>query len=400
MKKLDLILIDSFQEEYYKYCPFLSDLRKKYFSADLMPIIGYQQQLASLFSGKWPQEIDVWNTFKFSPKTSIFKWINPFSFLKIFDNKLPKYFIDFISYFFVGISDMIAARIPIRVMSKFDIILRKPIISRDCLKASTIFDLFRNNKINFSYFKGGLEYTHKSNKFLLNLRHLISRSDCYTLNAVSKDSTDFKFIYLMELDCITHKFGINSLQVRNKLKEIDNLLKKYLEKSNRPFIIISDHGMVRVDGTIDIASRINSLGLVLGKDYLVFFESVIARFWFFNDEAKEKIINELKKIKEGHILDRKEKQEFGIDFRDNKFGDLFFVLEPGKVIIPNYYQIKGGVKAMHGYLPQFNKGVFLTSLEINNKQVRTVDFIDIAPIIADFFNLSKISSKGNLFGQR
>lgn len=386
-KKLDLILIDSFQNEYYQYCPFLSQLKQDNFSADLLPIIGYQQQLASLFTGKYPQEVDVWNTFWLSSRGSIFNWTRLFSFAKFLDRRLFKYFIDFLSYFFAGINDMSPILIPIEIMSRFDIIMRRPITYADCLRHPTIFDLLRNNNIKFSYFKGGIKHTDQSGRFLSNLSHLISRSDSHCIESALNDSADFKFIYLAELDHVVHKYGVDSLQVEEKLKELDSLIEKYIEESRRPFIIISDHGMIKVKQKTDILSRLGKTGLVMGRDYLVFLESVIARFWFFNDEARAKIINELENIKEGHILSESEKQEFGINFKDNKFGDLFFILEPGYVIIPNYYQSKTKPEAMHGYLPQFNKGIFLTNLKID-KQIGTINFVDVIPIVADFLGFS------------
>ena len=386
MRKLDLILIDSFQKDYYQYCPFLSRLKRDNFSADLTPLIGYQQQLASLFSGKWPQEIEVWNTFCLSSQESIFGWTRALSLIRFLDRGLFKYFIDFLSYFLAGVNDMSPVLIPIGIMARFDIIMRRPITSINCLKHPAIFDLLRKNKISFSYFKGGIKHTEKSGRFLANLSHLISRSDSRCLKSALKDSADFKFIYLTELDHVAHQYGIDSSRIKEKLEELDSLMEKYIKESGRPFIIISDHGMIKVKQKTDILSRIEKTGLVLGRDYLVFLESVMARFWFFNDEAHSKITNELKNIKEGHILEENEKREFGINFKDNKFGDLFFILEPGYVIIPNYYQVKIKPRAMHGYLPRFNKGIFLTNLELG-KQIRDINFIDVIPIAADFFGL-------------
>ena len=395
--KLDLILIDAFDEKYYEYCPFLSRLKKDNFSFDLTPIIGYQRHLASLFSGSWPKDINVWNTFRFSPQTSIFKWTLPFSFFKIFDYKFIKYFIDLISYLAAGVSDMMPVQIPIKIMNKFDIVLREPITALNSSVKPNFFNLLREHQISFSYFKGGLKYANKDSnkKFLANLIHLISRSDKRTIKNALKDNSDFKFIYLMELDGLTHGSGVDSLETKNKLKEIDRLLEGYFKKSNRPFVIISDHGVVEVKDTIDIISEIDSLGFVLGRDYLVFLESVIAVFWFFNQKAEEKIISALKEIKGGHILEKNEKREFGIDFKDRQFGDLHFLLEPGKIIKPDYYRAKNTAKAMHGYSPNAYKGIFLTNLKIN-KQVETINFIDIIPTIADFFGLGKIGQGRNL----
>lgn len=398
MKKLDLILIDSFQEEYYKYCPFLSQLRKDNFSDDLLPIIGYQQHLASLFSGCWPQEINVWNTFKYSPKTSIFKWIRPFSFLSILDYKLFKYFIDFVSYLSAGINDMMSIQIPVKIISNFDIVLRQPITAQNSLVKPNIFNSLRENQTSFAYFKGGLKYDNndKGKQFLSNLVHLISRSDKQTIKNALRDTSDFKFIYLMELDHISHKFGIDSMEVKSKLKEIDQLLQQYLEKGNSPFMIISDHGMIKVEESIDVVSSVNSSDLVLGKDYLVFLESTIALFWFFNEGARKKIVNVLKEIKGGRVLCEEEKKEFGIDFQDNRFGDLVFLVEAGKVIRSDYYRAKGIAKAMHGYSPAAYQGIFLTNLGIKHKPNQDIRFIDIIPTIASFFGLPNIGTGRNL----
>src|SRR5438034_7220996 len=55
-----------------------------------------------------------------------------------------------------------------------------------------------------------------------------------------------------------------------------------------------------------------SLGFRMPDDYLAVYDSTMARFWFFNDEAHSAILGALQGISCGHVLSQEEMERFGV----------------------------------------------------------------------------------------
>lgn len=70
------------------------------------------------------------------------------------------------------------------------------------------------------------------------MRHFVLRSDAYTIKEAARSSADFKFIYLIQLDHISHKYGLDSFEVKDELSKIDSLLKEYLGKNKLGYGIL------------------------------------------------------------------------------------------------------------------------------------------------------------------
>lgn len=135
------------------------------------------------------------------------------------------------------------------------------------------------------------------------------------------DSKEIEYEYIGELDKISHEFGTRSRETINAIKRIDEKLSK--EEFD---IIFSDHGMIDIKKIIKVPVSENC-----------FIDSDMARYWG-NDEELEEIREKLP-IKEGKI----------IDWKDKSYGDLIFIVKPGILILPNYWQGNKEVGAMHGY---------------------------------------------------
>ena len=221
--------------------------------------------------------------------------------------------------------------------------------------------------------------------FVSNLKHLVYRSDENTLRLAKNKKEDLIFTYLLKLDNIGHQYGPRSKQVKEHVKKIDSLLENHLK--NRNFILHSDHGMVEVKKQINIKKEIESLNLTLGKDYLYFLDSVVARFWFFNETAKKLITEKLESLDSGFILKLPDLVRYGINFKDNRFFDLAFMMNHGNIIIPNFFQETSNVKGMHGYLPNKDEnGIFTSNLKL--KQTDKVKYMDINATVLEYFNLN------------
>jgi hypothetical protein len=114
--------------------------------------------------------------------------------------------------------------------------------------------------------------------------------------------------------------------------------------------IFSDHGMANCDRLLDLRARIEPLGLRMGRDYAVVYDSTMARFWFFNDRARTLVTECLHGVADGRILPDRELEELGALFADRYFGELIFLVEEGVLIVPSHMGERP-IRAMHGYHP-------------------------------------------------
>jgi hypothetical protein len=114
--------------------------------------------------------------------------------------------------------------------------------------------------------------------------------------------------------------------------------------------IFSDHGMANCNQQLDLKSKIEALGLEMGTDYAVVYDSTMARFWFFKESAKRRIVECLGQVPEGHILSDSELADLGALFADRYFGELIFLVKEGVLIVPSHMGQRP-IHAMHGYHP-------------------------------------------------
>jgi predicted AlkP superfamily pyrophosphatase or phosphodiesterase len=138
--------------------------------------------------------------------------------------------------------------------------------------------------------------------------------------------------------------------------------------------IFSDHGMANCDRHIDLRAKIDALGYTMGKDYAVVYDSTMARFWFFTDSARRRIVERLAQLRCGRVLTDDELQTLGIRFADRRYGDLVFLMEPGWLITSSDFNANGWLpKGMHGYHPDDpdSDAIFLSSRE-PSRPMRTI----------------------------
>jgi hypothetical protein len=108
--------------------------------------------------------------------------------------------------------------------------------------------------------------------------------------------------------------------------------------------------MANCDNLLDLKKEIEALPLRVPDDYAVIYDSTMARFWFFNQRAREQVTGCLKKIPEGRIVSDEELAELGAFFPDRYFGELIFLVQEGVLIVPSYMGA-GPLRGMHGYHP-------------------------------------------------
>lgn len=196
------------------------------------------------------------------------------------------------------------------------------------------------------------------------IRFLVSdwrKPESYNLaeaeKALLNREVDFAFIYTAQLDAFLHDNVLNPKAVSERLSLYEARLKSFFKRLKEKeisikFTIISDHGMTPLMGTVDLMKRIDGLELKFAKDYVAVYDSTMARFWYLNLAAKEKIRTRLSSPDcKGSLLTREEKVLYGIDFADNKFGEDIFLMHTGVQIAPCDLGRKP-LNGMHGYHPE------------------------------------------------
>lgn len=172
---------------------------------------------------------------------------------------------------------------------------------------------------------------------------------------VAEGEGEFLFCYTAGLDATLHREGNDGDGVRSWLGGLGGVLRRIEEAGTRrgatPWIyLLSDHGMVDVDRTVDVMGRLATLPVCWPGDYLAFFDSTMARFWWRGGPARDRVRAALAREPAGRWLDDGELEREGCRFAGRDYGDDVFLLEPGALMVPSFMGSRP-VRAMHGYDP-------------------------------------------------
>jgi predicted AlkP superfamily pyrophosphatase or phosphodiesterase len=334
--KILVVMLDGlgYSEISKEKTPFLFNFIKKNSLARLKTLLAFEGIEYSFFNGDLPDKNGKFLEFRYSPKTSPFKWQKFFKFLG--RNNLS-YLTAFIQYMNGRDNLTKVYNIPFDKMNNFDASSIKP-----------KWQLPMFNSKRFVFYKWPIFVKNGEKKLKLKYESDIER--CKTMISSISNDTDFYSVQLLELDKAAHKYGKDSREYIEKVKNLDSCAKFIYENFSKRIngldvIFWSDHSFLNIKEMLDVRGLLPN-----SKDYLVFIGGTTLSFWFKNEEIKKKIIQELEKIKQGHILTEKEIKKYKIK-KGKENGELFFVMHPGNYIFPNYYQIKEPYKAMHGYEP-------------------------------------------------
>jgi hypothetical protein len=162
-------------------------------------------------------------------------------------------------------------------------------------------------------------------------------------------------LYWPGLDGLLHSVGNQSPEIGAKLASYERWLDQLLSVARQHYAevrlyVFSDHGMANCDQFLDLRAKIDGLPLKMGEDYAVVYDSTMARFWFFNDRAREHVTNCLNQVRDGRAIPDSELADMGVLFPDRYFGELIFLVKEGVLIVPSHMG-KRPIRAMHGYHP-------------------------------------------------
>jgi hypothetical protein len=161
-------------------------------------------------------------------------------------------------------------------------------------------------------------------------------------------------IYLTEIDALQHAHGNDSpvvdgrlLAYRDRLRRLEGIL---AARGPVSLTVCSDHGMTNVTRVADPGPLLQATGLSEGRDYRVFIDSTFLRLWTNRPAAEGRLRECLAGLDWGRLLDRDELEREGVDFPDNRYGDLIVLAHPGVLICPSYMG-RSPISGMHGYAP-------------------------------------------------
>ena len=355
------VFIDALGYEILKNHSFLDDVLKT--KAPLGTIFGYSSTCdPTIITGKLPREHDHFSFFAYNPEKSIFKACQPLAYLPRFVTSrgrvrrvLSRYLgrmYGVTGYF--QIYNMPFDKLPLFEYTEMrDIYMPGGINSG----APTIFDEFRKNRVPF---------------YLSNWRASEEENLATLMTALNEGAIKTGYLYMAAMDAILHQYGTRTDHAQKKLDWYAHRLREVLDMAWRRYgevrlFVFSDHGMTNCHTDYPMIPVIESLGLKYGIDYIAVYDSTMARFWFLNVSAERKIRQKLQTIKVGRIVTDQELYAWGCDFKTNRYGDLFFLLDPGVLLCPSYMS-EQHLAGMHGYDPNdidsiasFSSNLFLES---------------------------------------
>jgi hypothetical protein len=337
------VMIDAMGWEILRNDPFgknFAPRRKK-----LESVFGYSSTcVPSILSGRWPDEHRNWCYFVYDPKNSPFRSLRWMRWLptaitgrRIFRRYLTKFVK--VQLKFRGYFDLY--NIPFKFIHLFDFTEKKsPLQPKGMNRGPNIFDFLTEHGI--PYFVTDTTKSEEEN-----------RDDI--IAAIEAERVDFVFQYWAGLDGLLHLEGNQSPKVPAKLRVYEQWIEQLLAAAKSHYsevhlYVFSDHGMANCEELVDLKARIDALPLQMEKDYAVIYDSTMARFWFFNDHARELIHEALKSVPEGRIMPDDELHRYRALFDDHHFGQTIFLMRESVLIVPSHMGERP-IRAMHGYHP-------------------------------------------------
>lgn len=319
--------------------------------ASLGTVLGYSSAaIPSLLSGARPDEHGAWSMFRLAGSHGTFArwaWVPP----------LP-HALDWRARRFirrrVDRSGRVSAyydlyEIPAHLLHRFDLAQTGDPFTPGGLARETVFDWMRSSGVRYRL------WSYRTPEEA-NLEQAVA--------AVDDDHLDVIFVYTAELDALMHRAGIFHEAVERKLARYDRFLAAMEERArgrgvDLSVVLLSDHGMTDVTAVADPWGEMERRGHRLGRDYLAFFDSTMARVWG-DGRAMEAMGEALGGA--GRRLERGELRAMGCDFPGGEYGETVFLAEPGVLIVPSFMGSRP-IAAMHGYHPddRFSRGCFMST---------------------------------------
>ena len=339
---------------------------------------GFQSRPAFL-AGLYPEESDVCMLFKYSPRTSPFRRIGPLArfggFPKV-GSRLRRRVerrtatLEGPVYRYLHTT----AQVPLTLLPHFDYSEKELPWEAQC-PTPTLFDLVRQRGGEFVYL-GWPVYSspHEDDRVVRDFSSSL------------KSTHDFIFVQLSRLDGVGHVYGPDSEELKQALRRTDadfaeilRVLKEVLTQFS--LFVFGDHGMVKVKKHLPLFAQLKALKIKPGREYLAFLDSTTARFWFFDERARDEVLSLLRELEGGRVLKTEDLARHHIRFKGRSYGDTIFLASPGNLIHPSFFSLGAAPRGMHGYDPDVggNQGVFImtVSRDAGVSIPEVVDHVDL-----------------------
>lgn len=347
--KLLIFFLDGFHPSYLAHpgTTNLRDLAERTQLADLEPILGFSNaNKVTLFTGTTPDVHEQWSYFEYAPEhspfdsagTSAFRWIDALP--GDLTRKAAKFGLSktYVPWFGRrrGYPRLSWENVPVGMLKHFDHTER----SLDRSSVPTLFDHARKAGMNAAWFN--VPWYPRAQQ----LRELDE-----TIRA-----NDIVVMYNANMDAAGHWFAPEpNARFKKWLARTDDLVGRAMSSARRHWgsehnlMLISDHGMAATTRHINLPRELRKLGGV-GRDYIPFIDSTMARFWFRNDSSRARVEELLDRLGHGRVLTREDGRRYGVDFKHKRYGELIYLLEPDTAYYPAYVSWVRP-RGMHGYAP-------------------------------------------------
>lgn len=386
-----MILVDAFSKTYLAEdsTPFIYAMARDGFSAHIKPLFAFEGIEATIFTGMWPNVHDVWTEFRYirganhNRRASILA--NVTRIIDCLPDDTSRSMLRFaVERYLFSRTYKTPNLIPPPAMPYFEPSISRGITERNALDGvRTVFDLFRRKGLKFVFIEPWIS------------------GDSGVLNKVKrlaeqKQRFHFWYVKLNNLDHCGHRFGPIPSLFQDQLAKTDSHVEKVvtlLQKQNPELnvMILTDHGMSKVHGTVNILGGLKQLKSKIYQDYAAFVDSTMIRFWFFEEGARQEVCGFLSQMRSGHILNSKEKELLKIP-SDPSYGEEIYALDEGFIFHPCFFHSRSPLKGMHGYAyPKTSEAVPMLIMNKEMKQISKFDgeinYTDIFSVLADSFCL-------------
>ena len=336
------VLVDALGWEVIRHRPFLDDILAE--RRWLVTILGYSSgAIPTLLSGRTPSQHGHWNLFYHAPDTSPFGWTRPLAALPraLVENRVSRRVLKSVARRLSGYTGYFSLYdYPVAHLPLFDLTEKRDIYQPGGLNCPSLFDALREANIPYECYN---YHRHTDAEILALAPERAATTEARVL-----------FLYLSGLDHHLHFHIHDADSVRATVDWYEAGLRRVFQaasarRETRMFIF-SDHGMTPIRWTYDLRRDVATLGLQSPRDYLPAYDSTMARFWVWNDQARERLTALLTDHPCGSLLGETELRRLGVWFDDGRYYHLLFLMKPGMLLSPSDM---GGIRfaGMHGYHP-------------------------------------------------
>lgn len=157
------------------------------------------------------------------------------------------------------------------------------------------------------------------------------------LSGIPDRRFDFDLLEFYAFDLLSHwnldRAGVMSRHLR-KVDQFAESVSQRCERAGVRMILLVDHGQEAVRQTIDLRAMVRGSGAP-ASDVLDYVEVGVARFWFANEAARDAVRNALAKDSRILLKTHSELREYGLEFPDGRFGELYAIAAPGSIFFPH-----------------------------------------------------------------